>query len=108
MGLDRMASNGIIWTAGVAIKNSDDAALEVARAELTAMTTELKAIAKKDGKLQDFVYLNYAEGQQDPLGGYGKENVDFLRDVAQRYDPDGWWQRRVPGGFKLSRVGGNV
>ncbi|KAF2271244.1 FAD-binding domain-containing protein [Westerdykella ornata] len=108
MGLDRMISNGILWTAGVSIKSGDDAALELARAELTAMAAELKAIAKKDGKLQDLVYLNYAEGQQDPLGSYGKENVDFLRKVAQRYDPDEWWQRRVPGGFKLSRVGGNL
>jgi hypothetical protein len=108
MGLDHMTANSIMWTAGVAIKNGDDAALELARAELTAMATELKAIAKKDGTLEDFVYLNYAEGQQDPLGSYGKENVDFLRKVAQRHDPDGWWQRRVPGGFKLSRVGGSV
>jgi hypothetical protein len=105
LGLDRLKSNAIVWNAGVAILNGNDAALAAARAELNAMTAELKYFAKQNGLLLDFVYLNYADVNQDALGSYGFDNVLFMKEVAKRYDPDGFWQLRVPGGWKLSRAG---
>lgn len=48
-----------------------------------------------------FEYLNYAAPFQDPLGSYGAHNLQFLRDVAGRYDPDGFFREALPGGFKL-------
>jgi V8-like Glu-specific endopeptidase len=103
LGLERISSNSILWTAHVSVKSEDDAATAVARAELNAMTSKLKEFTS-NGAAVEFVYLNYADSSQDPLGSYGPKNVAFMKDVAKHYDPQGWWQQRVPGGFKLSRV----
>ncbi len=104
LGLERIPSNAILWTGGVAIENGDDTALGIAKAQWSTMTANLKEFAESNGAAADLIYLNYADTSQDPLGSYGPENVAFLKDVAKQYDPHGWWQRRVPGGFKLSRV----
>lgn len=104
LGLGRLPSNAILYTGGVGIIDGDDAAVAFAQAELSAMTAKLKASAEAESAAAEFIYLNYADTSQDPLGSYGSENVAFMRDVAKQYDPQGWWQRRVPGGFKISRV----
>jgi hypothetical protein len=105
LGLDRNHFNAILWTVGVSVV-CDDAAFTFVQAEFDAMMSKMKRFAEKQSGMADFVYMNYADKSQDPLGSYGPENVAFLREVAGHYDPEGWWQRRVPGGFKLSRVGG--
>ncbi|EME77451.1 uncharacterized protein MYCFIDRAFT_146378 [Pseudocercospora fijiensis CIRAD86] len=48
-----------------------------------------------------FQYLNYAAPFQDPLASYGVTNFRFLKDVARKYDPDGFFPRAVSGGFRL-------
>ena len=52
-----------------------------------------------------FKYLNYAAQwqEQDVFGGYGEENLAFLREVVERYDAGGLWRGRCPGGFKVFR-----
>ncbi|CAD6587001.1 MAG: hypothetical protein ASARMPREDX12_002569 [Alectoria sarmentosa] len=57
--------------------------------------------ARDMGMLHEFVYLNYANQDQDPISSYGWENVASLRAAATRYDPHGIFQKQVPGGFKL-------
>ncbi len=54
---------------------------------------------------EDFVYLNLAAQFQDPFRAYGEDNVQYIRRVAEKYDPDGVFQLLTPGGFKISRVG---
>lgn len=77
----------------------------VARERLAAMYKTLRAQSQAQGLAVDWAYLGYADGfLQDPLGSYGPENVRFIRDVAARYDPEGVFQTRVPGGFKISNV----
>lgn len=49
-------------------------------------------------------YMNYADPSQDVFSSYGATNVAFLKRVAQEYDPSGFFQRIVSGGFKLSNV----
>ncbi|PSN75518.1 FAD-binding domain-containing protein [Corynespora cassiicola Philippines] len=104
LGLNRIPSNAAIWSAGIWIKNGTDADLAVIQAEVHAMAAELRFFAEKQDTAVEFVYLNYADPSQDALGSYGPENVAFMKEVAKKYDPQGWWQRRTPGGFKLSRV----
>lgn len=104
MGLGQLPGNAILLQAGIAIYNGDEAALAFARAELNSMMAKLKDIAVAEGVSSDWVYMNYADTTQNPLGGTGDENIAFLKEVAQRYDPQGWWQRRVPGGFKVTRA----
>jgi hypothetical protein len=62
----------------------------------------IRAQAVEKGTALDFVYLNYAFSFQDPIGSYGAKNKQKLQEVSKKYDPDGLFQRGVPGGFKLS------
>lgn len=48
-----------------------------------------------------FKYMNYAWDFQDPITSYGEENKAFLQEVSKKYDPEGVFQKGVPGGFKL-------
>lgn len=103
LGLNRIPSNAILWTTAITVFG-DDAALAIAQAELRAMTAKLREVTSQHGTGAEFLYLNYAHASQNPLGSYGPDNVSFMKEVASHYDPQGWWQKRAPGGFKLSRV----
>ncbi|KAI1858874.1 uncharacterized protein JN550_012333 [Neoarthrinium moseri] len=46
-------------------------------------------------------YLNYAYRTQEPISGYGAENVDKIKKAAQKYDPKGVFQRLRSSGFKI-------
>jgi hypothetical protein len=83
--------------------------LSTSDAVMTNATTMLLAetikYANSQGLYNRFLYLNYATKHQDPIAGYGAENVAYLRNIACEYDPDQIFQTLVPGGFKLSREG---
>lgn len=94
----------VMWTFGVSIPSDtedSDALLALARAETATMVVKLKSLAQDQGKLVDLVYMNYADVSQTPLESYGTRNLEYMRSVARRYDPEGWFQNMVPGGFKL-------
>ncbi|TVY71554.1 Bifunctional solanapyrone synthase [Lachnellula suecica] len=61
----------------------------------------IQALAVKKGTALEYVYLNYASGFQRPFAGYGKPNQNLLQEVSKKYDPEGLFQKGVPGGFKL-------
>ncbi|KAK2606340.1 hypothetical protein QQS21_003271 [Conoideocrella luteorostrata] len=65
--------------------------------------TEHVAVARN--KLHPFKYIGYAHHTQNPLAGYGADNVGFMRRVSHKYDPEQLFQRAVGGGFKLSEAG---
>lgn len=46
-------------------------------------------------------YLNYCASWQKPFEGYGQDNLEFLKEVSRRVDPDGLFQKGCTGGFKL-------
>ena len=48
--------------------------------------------------------MNYADASQDVLGSYGEVNVRKMLAVLRKYDPEGIFQKRVPGGFKLPQT----
>lgn len=62
---------------------------------------EIDRDAAARGTAVPFKYMNYAWGFQDPIASYGQENKAFLQKVSRAYDPDGLFQKGVPGGFKL-------
>lgn len=65
--------------------------------------------AKEKGLYHPFIYLNYADKWQDPIKGYGKQNVDALMNIARKYDARGLFQsKQVPGGFKLPKSADRV
>jgi hypothetical protein len=102
LGLDGLEYSAIMWTGGVA--TTSKTSLAIAQTGLNTLTMKIKNFAESLHGKADLVYLNYADPDQDPLGSYGFDNVNFMRDVAARYDPDGVFQTRFPGGFKLSKV----
>ncbi|KAL9597728.1 MAG: hypothetical protein Q9179_004166 [Wetmoreana sp. 5 TL-2023] len=59
------------------------------------------ALAQRKGLMRKWIYLNYANQDQDPIGSYGEGNVEKLRAASRKFDPNGLFQRSVPGGFKL-------
>lgn len=50
------------------------------------MTQKICAFSKSAGSSEAFVYLNYANANQDPLGSYGAANVKFIKRVAREHD----------------------
>jgi hypothetical protein len=104
LGFDRVTSNALLLTV-LAATNSSDAVTAVANQYVNEMLVEMETCVRLTESKVDLIYQNYAGMNQDPLASYGTENVDFIKRVAQRFDPDRFFQNRVPGGFKISRVG---
>ncbi|KAJ9138014.1 FAD binding domain protein [Coniochaeta hoffmannii] len=63
---------------------------------------EVSNITAKLGTADPFLYLNHAGYFQKPLCATGAENVNYMKTVAEKYDPQQVFQRLVPGGHKLS------
>ncbi|KAI4195361.1 MAG: hypothetical protein LQ350_007230 [Teloschistes chrysophthalmus] len=62
---------------------------------------KVESITKKDGSYLPYLFMNDASYDQDVIGHYGAANVQRLKAVQARYDPDLVFQKLVPGGFKL-------
>jgi hypothetical protein len=78
-------------------ESDDQTVLSTAREIIEAIDKD----ASLKGSNVPFKYLNYAFNFQDPISSYGPENQKKLRDASRKYDPDGLFQKGVPGGFKL-------
>ncbi|PYH83778.1 FAD-binding domain-containing protein [Aspergillus uvarum CBS 121591] len=104
LGLERFNKNmlNIIISYAWSDKADDSLFHDLAGSE----RAELDAYARLTGAYNEYIYLNYAGRTQDPLRGYGPDNVRFMQAVARKYDPEGVFQHQVPGGFKLSRTHG--
>ena len=61
---------------------------------------EVFAYTKAQGQYEKFLYMNYAFPSQNVIASYGKQEVENLRNVSRRYDPEQVFQKLVPG-FKL-------
>ncbi|KAJ4410229.1 hypothetical protein N0V82_009312 [Gnomoniopsis sp. IMI 355080] len=51
-----------------------------------------------------FVYLNDANGNQDVFGGYPAENVQRLKQIRAKYDPDMVYTNLMYGGWKVENA----
>lgn len=77
-------------------EQSDD---EVVLGTARGVIEEIDKDAAARGTLVPYKSLNYASDFQDPIGSYGQENREKLQEASRRYDPDGLFQKGVPGGF---------
>ena len=59
--------------------------------------------ARKKGLEHRYIFPNYAWPSEDVMQSYGEERLAALRTVAAKWDPDGFFQTRVVGGFKISK-----
>ncbi|ESZ92551.1 hypothetical protein SBOR_7077 [Sclerotinia borealis F-4128] len=78
-------------------KSDDETIFKTMRGALE----NIKAAAVAKNSSVDYVFMNYAASFQDPISSYGVENKRKLQNVSKKYDPEGLFQKGVPGGFKL-------
>lgn len=71
-------------------------------AEVDGLIKDLRRLAQEKGLLHRYIFTNYGYSNDDVMAGYGSENLARLRDTSQKYDPEGIFQKAVPGGFKLA------
>ncbi|KAK2764444.1 hypothetical protein FQN54_009138 [Arachnomyces sp. PD_36] len=102
LGLDRATENLVLLLLDVTWDTPEEEI--IFRAASEKMIAELAAYAGSVGGLNEFIYLDYADSTQNPLRGYGEENLQKLKRVSEKYDPDGVFQTAVPGGFKVSKA----
>ncbi|KAE8371852.1 hypothetical protein BDV26DRAFT_302427 [Aspergillus bertholletiae] len=77
---------------------ADDA---LVRSIIQDIVDKQRALLQSHGYLMDFIYLNYADISQKVLQSWGADKVAKLKAVSQEYDPQGVFQKQVPGGFKI-------
>jgi FAD/FMN-containing dehydrogenase len=105
LGLERNPRTRLYFSLGATLFTpSSVAQLPQVYQKVAAAAEKVVSYAESIGSGDDFVYLPYADASQNPLGSYGSANVQYMERVAEEYDPEGFFQRRVPGGFKLDRV----
>lgn len=97
-----MAKNQVVFL--ITVEGSTPGFYDMAFPICQDAVQDLEELTKEVGGDVDFRYLNYCDGSQDPLEGYGAENIRKMKDAAAKYDPTGVFQTRVPGGFKISKV----
>ncbi|KAK2610729.1 hypothetical protein N8I77_004135 [Diaporthe amygdali] len=62
-----------------------------------------EALQKINGTSQ-YLYLNDADAGQAVFESYGKESVDRLKEIREKYDPNKVYTELMPGGFKVDAV----
>ncbi|KAI0145377.1 FAD-binding domain-containing protein [Xylariaceae sp. FL1272] len=99
LGVKPEDGNGVVmlisafWTDGTATSAIEEAGKTAAQ--------KVQHTAETKGRGMDLIYSNYADTSQNVIKSYGANNVEFLKQVSKKYDPDQVFQKRVPGGFKL-------
>lgn len=59
------------------------------------------ALGKELGIHHPFLYQNYAAKWQDVFAGHPDDIRTRLREIQERYDPEGVFSKKQPGYFKL-------
>lgn len=102
LGMERYSENFIMYQSYLSWSEVKDDELFI-NLGLT-LTNGIQKFAIAKATAVDYLYLNYADKDQDPLSGYGADKVKFMETVARKYDPFGVYQKLVPGGFKIPKV----
>jgi hypothetical protein len=68
---------------------------------VTELLQNIDDLAQRRGLGERYRFMNYAYRTEDVIESYGSENVKFLKTVSDEYDPSGFFQARISGGFKL-------
>ena len=68
---------------------------------IEGLMADYRRLATEKGLLHRYIFANYGYYKDEVMAGYGKESLERLRAVSSKYDPEGVFQKGVPGGFKL-------
>ncbi len=80
---------------------SDQADDEIIKRSLQELWKWSENTARDRGLLHPFIYMNYASNLQDVMGSVGAENLERMRGIKNRYDPENRFGKCWKGGFKL-------
>lgn len=103
LGLEHVVSpdepSALMWLIAVTCDTEEN------QAKIHPLSVEYRdavdAYATELGINKGWRFLNYALGDQDPIASYGEESVAFVRAAAQKYDPEGVFQKLRGSGFKI-------
>ncbi|KAL2784741.1 hypothetical protein BJX66DRAFT_343726 [Aspergillus keveii] len=77
-------------------------------AEIMRWSAEFVNRLTNEAKASDlhvpWLHTNYASELQDVLSGRRSDDLQRLRDISRKYDPEKVFQRLLPGGFKLGKM----
>ncbi|OAL43311.1 FAD-binding domain-containing protein [Pyrenochaeta sp. DS3sAY3a] len=99
LGVDQLADNAIVLQGSLAVNGKDQE--RMGRKKLLAWRDSLENYSREMGAFVAYRYSNYADASQHVLASYGQANVQKMRNVSAKYDPNGIFQIRAPGGFKM-------
>ena len=100
LGLDPNGPALVICLLSVSWSDASDDALVVSTGK--QLFSDVQREAEARNLFNRFQYLNYAASYQDPISGFGPQSKAQLQAVSRKYDPTGFFQTTVPGGFKVS------
>ncbi|KAH8175230.1 FAD binding domain-containing protein [Sarocladium implicatum] len=89
----------IMWMILLTSETAEDQ--EVLAPIYFAFREECEQYAKDIDVDLDWQFLNYANGNQDPLRSYGEESIAFMKATSQKYDPEGMFQKLRKTGFHI-------
>ncbi|KAF2141094.1 uncharacterized protein K452DRAFT_327327 [Aplosporella prunicola CBS 121167] len=98
-GIDAIDENAIVMLGSLAVNGADQEVM--GREKMLAWKDVVEGYSESIGAGVSFRYSNYADRSQDVLRSYGEDNVRKMWDVSKKYDPEGVFQTRAPGGFRL-------
>lgn len=99
LGVDGLEDNAIVWLGSLAVNGFDQELM--GRNKMLEWKDAVEQYSRSIGAFVSYRYMNYADASQNVLASYGEENVRKMLKVSRKYDPEGIFQKRVPGGFKL-------
>ncbi|KAI8180776.1 hypothetical protein K4K54_012150 [Colletotrichum sp. SAR 10_86] len=84
----------VVWS-----EASDDAKIDQFLADFdTNVTSQINALGDV---MSPFLYLNYAGAGQPVFQGYAGDNLQKMKDIRAKYDPDLIFTNLMPGGWKV-------
>lgn len=97
LGVESVGQTWFSTAAGWDEASDDDMVYAAAKKTTDAIEKE----SKKKGVYLKFLFMNDAFRDQNVFASYGSKNLEKLKSIAKKYDPEGAFQRLWSGGFKL-------
>lgn len=105
-GLDEVVSLLTVQIQGwTTLIDWDNAADDAAVRSVSISTAEKwRDLGEQRGLHLDYLYINDASKDQNPIATYGAANVDKLKAIALKYDPEKVFQTLQNDGFLLRKI----
>ncbi|RYP59059.1 hypothetical protein DL771_011014 [Monosporascus sp. 5C6A] len=101
LGLEDLIADGpiIMWLIALTVDTAEN------QEKILPIALEFRdaidKYAKSINAYKEWKYLNYAWADQNPIAGYGAENIVLIKAAADKYDPRGVFQKLRQSGFKI-------